>query len=367
MKILLFDMDGVLLTPHGYHQALQDTVARMGHALGFSGAALTLGDIHALEACGITNEWESAAMMLAQLVQALRDHALEISPTPLLVSQPIPPHGIPPPDFPALIGQLSAPHLQILPPIPRAKTVLPAGVHAILDAAYSIGGLSHRTLQEHVLGSTEFARVYQLPPLLNLPSYLLAHDVSNFSPALQTRLCTWLALPGHYRAIFTNRPSAAPDGIFCTHEAEMGAMVIGLPDWPLAATGGIVWLAGQRGTPGGLFNKPHGVHALAALRVALGDPLKLALGRAAGLALDGVRDPAWLELDEAEVWIFEDAPTGLHSLAAAQKILAAHGVHILPHLVGVAQSQVKRASLAQAGAQVFGTLEAALSLISPPA
>ncbi len=367
MKILLFDMDGVLLTPVGYHRALQDTVALMGISLGFSGVTLSQADIYAFEACGITNEWDSAAIALALLAQTLQDHGFEINPDPLMLSQPLPPHEIHPPDFQALIGRLSSRQLQNLPPIMRAKTVFPQRVHAVLDEAYTIRGLSFRTLQEHVLGSVEFARLYELPAALELPSYLLAYDVSNLTVALQTRLFEWLARPGHYLSIFTNRPSAAPEGLFCTQEAELGAQVIGRSDWPLAATGGIVWLERQRGVSNGVFNKPHPVHALIAIRVALGDPLELALTRAAGLAVDGRLDPVWRDLTGAEVWVYEDAPNGLRSLAEAQKLLAAQCIQILPNYVGVARSPLKREALSNAGGQVFDTLEAALNWVGPPA
>jgi FMN phosphatase YigB (HAD superfamily) len=74
MKILLFDMDGVLLESHGYHLALQETVRRMALALGFWDASLSSNDIAAFEAGGITSEWDVAAISTALLLEtAWRD------------------------------------------------------------------------------------------------------------------------------------------------------------------------------------------------------------------------------------------------------------------------------------------------------
>ena len=50
MKILLFDMDGVLLESRGYHLALQETVRIMAIALGFEDRTLSADDIATFEA-----------------------------------------------------------------------------------------------------------------------------------------------------------------------------------------------------------------------------------------------------------------------------------------------------------------------------
>ena len=58
MKILLFDMDGVLLESLGYHIALQETVRIMANSLGFGDLTLSADDIAAFEAGGINKEWD---------------------------------------------------------------------------------------------------------------------------------------------------------------------------------------------------------------------------------------------------------------------------------------------------------------------
>ncbi|RMD92033.1 MAG: hypothetical protein D6814_17515, partial [Calditrichaeota bacterium] len=73
MNIFLFDMDGVLLTPVGYHKALKQTVERVGQMLGFAGVELTTEEIAAFEAAGVTSEWDTAAICSALLLgEAIR-------------------------------------------------------------------------------------------------------------------------------------------------------------------------------------------------------------------------------------------------------------------------------------------------------
>ena len=65
MDILIFDLDGVLLKPHGYHKALQETVNLAGKSIGFGEAHLTDKQIAQFEALGISSEWHSSALCMA--------------------------------------------------------------------------------------------------------------------------------------------------------------------------------------------------------------------------------------------------------------------------------------------------------------
>ena len=84
MKILLFDMDGVLLESGGYHHAFQETVNLVGRLLGYQRVKLTPQDIAAFEAAGVFSEWDSSAMCAALLLENLwAEHpALTLPPTP---------------------------------------------------------------------------------------------------------------------------------------------------------------------------------------------------------------------------------------------------------------------------------------------
>jgi hypothetical protein len=65
MNLFTFDMDGVLLEPMGYHQALKDTVRLAGERSGFGALVLRDEQIAQFEALGISSEWHSSALCLA--------------------------------------------------------------------------------------------------------------------------------------------------------------------------------------------------------------------------------------------------------------------------------------------------------------
>lgn len=358
-SVLLFDMDGVLLTPGGYHRALQDTVAFLGRCLGFADSSLSQEQIHLLEAAGITNEWDTAAICLAVLVDELWGRAPEQAVGPELLAAPLPVNGVPAPGFDAVIARLVDGTHSSLDPIRRAQTVLPERVHGIVSKAYSLDGLSQRVQQENVLGSEAFERVYGLAGVRSVESYLLAHDRGNLTAPDRARLVRWLD-SGGAAAIFTNRPTISPDGRLGTPEGELGARLVGLEDLPLAGSGGIVWLEDREGLPAGTYNKPHPLHALAALRMAMGEAQELAYSLAARMAGGEWERSDWEELDGTAVWVFEDSTAGISSLRIAKEILAGQGVSISMQAIGVTESDVKRGALEAAGATVYQTLSAAL-------
>ena len=156
-NILLLDMDGVLLTPGGYHRAVEDAVAQMGNLLGFNAVHLNQDDIHALEAAGITNEWDTAAICLALLAGQLWTQEPEANVDTDRLLSPIEPHGITPPDFKIFFERMADPARRAVPGLPRAFDLLSDRQQQFFDEAYVIDGLSQRLQQEYVLGSQAFS------------------------------------------------------------------------------------------------------------------------------------------------------------------------------------------------------------------
>ena len=373
MKILLFDMDGVLLESRGYHMALQETVRYMAQALGFEDQTLTPDDIATFEAGGITKEWDEAVISTALLLEA----AWKVDPTRLLPETSIKTtthsskiHFYP--DFNLLARQLSSSDLHHIPPLERAdlhfkkKNHFNKRQHQILHTLITEAhdperSLPHRTFQELVLGSIEFKRTYGLPAVLAIESYLLKHDVSNLTEIDSARLRAWMSSPKHAATVITSRPSCPPAGVFSTPEAELGAELVGLKDIPIVGWGGITWLARKRHVDQQILVKPSPVHALAALRVSLGDKQENALMEAANLVESGQGDSAWQQLAGAQVSMFEDTPGGIKSLQGAQEVLEKLGIRISTRYFGIAKKQVKRNALLACNAQVFPSLAIALN------
>ncbi len=376
-EILLCDMDGVLLHPHGYHRALQDAVAHLGDLLGFCNAALSQADIAAFEAAGATSEWDSSAICAALLLDALHAHnrAAALPPNPA----PRPPHALPAPDFGTFalrLGSLPADE----PPAARAERLLlgdgkprtrqqTEAIHQILRSARDIRrSASMRLFQERVLGSADFQRTYGLEPQLGTDSYLLQHDRPALTPAQRERLDAWLRQDGRAAVVFTARPSRWPDGRQGTPEAELGLQTIAASDWPFIGWGDVSWLAAARGLEAQALLKPSPVHVLAALRRAAGAERPAALQAAAALALDGQSEAGWQALDGCTVHAFEDGAAGLRSAAQAVRLLRERGLRLNLRLHGIAEQPVKRRALAAAGADLHLSLTAALTAIGilPP-
>ncbi len=380
MKILLFDMDGVLLEPRAYHRALSETVSLVAGALGFHAVRLSREDIACFEAAGVTNEWDSAAICAALLLRRAwqADPSRRLPPAPPLPQNT--PLALDPPDFQDFFRAPAMRAPADLPPLERAERALlaegnlPSPQHAqtlreLLQGARSAAGaITHRLQQELVLGSRSFTETYGLPPALNVPGYLHSEDRPTLDAASNERLKEWLRTSGHGAAVLTNRPSLGPDGGQAspgghvdTPEAEIGLRAAGLQGLPILGAGELRWLAGERGRPPQTFLKPSPIHALAALLAAAGVPVPHALRLAAALALDGERDPLWERLQGAQAYIFEDAAKGLASLRAAQAELAARGVALEARLLGVTDSREKASALREAGGLVFASLAEALA------
>ncbi len=352
-QIIIFDMDGVLLSPGGYHQALRASVRRVGLALGVPGTDLTADQNAQFEALNITNEWDSlaicAALTLVHVWQADPKIRLDGSGprAETIVDQP--------PDFDIFLRLL--PDGGDLP----GETVLEflLSHHPWLDSAQRshlsevlincrdiYQSLTLPAHQETVLGSENYHRHYNLEPRLNTISYLQQFDRPLLRQAQYTALRQWHQIPNHHAGIMTNRPSRTPPDYISAPEAELGLQLIALSDLPYIGSGILGWFATQHcQLPAHTFLKPNPVHALALIQACLGHPLRDALEMAASLWRGESPREDWSMLHGAKMAVFEDSAKGLRSVNDACLLLADLGVHITPTLVGVTDNPVKREPL----------------------
>jgi phosphoglycolate phosphatase-like HAD superfamily hydrolase len=364
-KILLFDMDGVLLEPGGYHKALTETVRLIGESLGYKNVELTPADIAAFEAAGITSEWDSSALCFVWLMLPLWERFPSLG-IPATLTEGLFPreHGLAP-EWEALFDKLNQPPSESGNPIIWAAQTLASGhpreqfIRQILRDAYSIEkSLTYRIFQELVLGSPIFAETYSLLPWFKTESFLSQFDRPNLTSDEHATLLNWLAEDGHQAAIFTNRPSR--HGGLSTPEAEIGAQCVGLATLPIVGYGDMLWLSQQRGVDVGALRKPSPAHTLAALLRARGVDAETALYLAADLALDGRNMSEWHQFQSVDVHVFEDTSAGLMSAQAAQGILQELGLNSFWHFYGISAVNAKQAALRSVGAEVFPSLPEAL-------
>jgi hypothetical protein len=374
MKIFLFDLDGVLLESRGYHLALQETVRRMAKQLGFGDATLSVDDIAAFEACGITSEWDEAAICTAALLETAWGEEPEMG-IPNSLAEPLanPSRHMHAPDFHALVQKLSTPKMLGLHPITRAERFFLESDHynesqrkvlqeLLLGARAAELSITHRTFQELVLGSTEFTQTYDLPGVLGCEGFLLKYDRSNLSPSEVMHLMNWITAPDHGAAVITSRPSIPPKGVFSTPEAEIGLKLVGLEELPMLGWGGMCWLGLQRQHDPQAFIKPSPIHALAGLRMALGESQEASLLAAVKLVESGQGKEGWRKFEQAHVCVFEDTPGGIKSLQAARQILSKMGIEIEMSAFGIGIRAVKTQALEANGAEVYSSINEALGM-----
>ena len=364
-EFLLFDMDGVLLMPGGYQQALKASIKRIGKALGAPQTEITSEQIAHFEALSITNEWDSlgicTALILVQVWQMDGNIRLteENAPRPAndLIEKP---------DFQSFLDSFD--HVGPLPgesafqKITTENTWLdPDQKSHLEDILFNCRDIYHSlTLpihQESVLGSHAFKENYQLEPKLNIESYLLMYDQPILSPEKGSHLIAWLADKDHHIGIITNRPNGTPPDFISAPEAELGAKLVGLAGVPLLGSGSLNWCAESKSAlPQHTFLKPNPVHALGLMQICLGHDIEEALGKAIALWERQDNKADWESFDGAKVFIFEDSIKGLQSGLSAKSLLGALGIMINLNLIGVTESPIKKKALLKIADQVIPTI-----------
>ena len=355
MKILLFDMDGVLLEPIGYHMALKETVRLVSQSLGFENFILSDQDIAQFEALGISNEWHSSALCAALFNIIASKPLLNIRPALDRLFIAIAQH---PADEPAILRAQKA-----TASLAKQYDVAPNQAVEIMQTSESIShSFTLNIFQELVLGSKIFAKTYQRQPQLTVESYLQQYDVPQISSAVLNKLTNWLTDPHHYAAILTNRPSAIMLGKAGTPEAELGAQLIGLSGLPIVGSGEIHWLAQEMNVNVETLLKPAPTHALAAVFAALGIPLEDSLKNSFSWIVSNHSIDTRV-IPKSEVYVFEDTTAGIISVENMQRVLAQKNIHINTHKIGISSNLIKISNLKDQGALIYNSINDALSEI----
>jgi hypothetical protein len=346
MKIYLFDMDSVLLEPGGYRAALMETINHFSQLLGLGNLAPDYTEMDAIEASGITSEWDSAPMAVVAIAQqGKRPDYMDLMTRVLhewkkgeYAAEAA--HRVLSKDGPMKGGRL-------LPGVDEnwMSEVL---LHS-RDIQYSP---IQNVFQQYTLGD-EFTPTYGLPKTLPTHSLLLKLD----KPVLDRPVPP-------YSAIYTARPNQPPRDIGplpgYAPEAELGAQLVGLSHLPIIGFGSCQWLAEALG--GGAaaeqYVKPSPVQSLAAIGAALGGPESIAI-RAAEAAVRGDWQSPLKELraERGIVTVFEDTARSIGGVREAVRLL---GANWSCRGAGIAAGGPKREALSKVADRVYDSLNAAL-------
>lgn len=325
-SILIFDMDGVLLKPRGYHRALQDTVRLGAREMGFD-VALSDEEIAEFEGVGISSEWHSSAACLSTLAISGK---LDLSPLFRLLKREQA-------QIPARLRLERA-----IQKLAEEAGVDPAHPVALIQKSESKDSFTNRTFQDMILGRN------------GRESYLLRYDEPLLDAEVRKKLCAWLGHPTRGGVVMTNRPSMEmPD-------AGFGLRLVGLEAMPLVGYGEMGQMAARFGGEAAHYSKPSPAHSLMAALRALGVADALEKTHA---ALNGGGREVLALFAAYEFWVFEDTLAGLVSVDALGKLMREAGLDVRINKVGVTASARKRVYLEERGARVVEMVNEGLQLV----
>lgn len=347
-KIILLDIDGVLVAPAGYRAALHATLNYFARLMGLSHFEFPEEKIAELEGKGITSEWDMVPLLLAALWNEIlaRHGADNIPADPSAAAVEIGKYvngntlHLFIPEIELVVGEFpteTALKQNLFPNVPlELRRNL---FHQSRDAHHSH---ATRLFQHYSLGSKVFSETYNLPAEIETESMLLTYDRSNLNDAIREKL---RGKKNHLCA-FTARPSAPPREIKETlrgypPEAELGLELVGLSDIPVIGYGKLEYIATQRGLDAMTMLKPAPAQALAAIVAAwMGNEL-------AGLA--SACD--WMQTNEVkmnlprkfDLIVVEDTLGGIRSVKSAGEILRRSGFDVTVKAFGLTSGSAAKA------------------------
>lgn len=360
----------MLVEANGYLKALQDTVAHFSRRMGTGAHPPTEAEVRALEANGLTSEWDSAPTCIAAL---LLDRLQQEPGFPLpadwpgalamLEAHPLP---LPHPDYTGLAQRVGKRIANQLGATRAARAALWEDVMATpsleplyptIDALFdTLLGRTHdfygapvtRHFQHLVIGSQGVRQTYGVDPDFESVAYLHEYDRSLLTADVRTRLHESVGRGDVRVALYTARPSLPPvDANVAANgyslEAELARSLVGLNAYPLIGLGRVHWLAQKVGQRGDYLVKPSPVQALAAIGAAWSGQEAAALEAALALYQDNDLLPPLADIEPGTVHIFEDSPGGIDAVKRAIELLQTAGLDIACQLHGIAPADGPKA------------------------
>ena len=366
-KIILLDIDGVLVHPGGYRAALRATV----HHFIDPDFQIQEELLTSMEKRGISSEWDMSPLIIAsywnsiliqQPMQNLPDDvsaaAREIqSQRKVTVSEHL---SIP--EFALVTGQYPA------------EAAFDAGCFSSIPYELRKNLLtetrnvhkshSMRTFQHYTLGSEKFSETYDLQAEFETESFLLEYDQSNMNETIRDAL----GRNGNQIAAFTARPSHPPREVTESNlgyapEAELALELIGMVGVPLIAFGKLEYVAAQHQLDPATLVKPSPFHALAGILAAWTGDEWSALQAAFDWHSTGALDGRFGRLPKSfELIVVEDTMGGIRSVRAAGELLQKAGFDVTVRVLGLTSgSAAKAEAFSQADVPHFENWEALIA------
>jgi len=354
-RIILLDVDGVLVQPGGYRAALRATVKRFIGDFKIEEDLLT-----EFERRGISSEWDMSPLIIAAYWEDLFSHRYI---DPLSADVKVAAHNLK--SLSQLWAEpelLSIPEFELVAGQYPAETAFHAGCfrsipeelrkNLLLDTRSIQKSATMQTFQHFTLGSKTYSETYQLSAEFDAESSLLAVDRSNISDEIRERLYH----PDHHLAAFTARPSGIPVGINESSlgyapEAELALDLVGMKDIPLMAFGKLEYIATQHGLMPSTLVKPSPFQALAATLAAWTRDELSALHAAYDWHRAGKLNGKFAELPkDFELIVVEDTMGGIRSVRTAGEIFRQAGFDVTVRTLGLTSGISAKAAAFDAAA-----------------
>jgi hypothetical protein len=396
--IYIFDLDGVLVQPNGYRQALRDTILDWVSKMGID-MPIAPGEteIAYLESQGVTSEWDMIPFTLALIIERWMSVHPDVDlpedfEAALRIMHSLDGNEEMQPDFmrayhgfgmlrvtgkplvEGLLEQRDNPWM--VERFPRLRT------HPLLDYLFSgtrdlRHHLPNRDFQVRVLGSEIFEQTFGISAPFMVSPYLSTRDIPLADPEALHAL---LSKEQNAAAIMTARPCRPPrpplsSQVGYSPEAEIAVSLLGLEHVPLMGHGALMYVSEPWGIHAERLLKPSPFQALAAFMAALkGNVLNGLLWayRVFGKSEVGI-NPLLEDLgaegdhrirlpERICLHVFEDSPVGVQACLGAAEILRSLGCQIIFQAWGIAHQPAKVEALKRLGAQVFEDVNQALEM-----
>jgi len=353
-KVILLDVDGVLVTPGGYRAAVSATFKYFARLMGVPNIEIQEEQIVEMERRGIMSEWDMVPILLGALWNDILSQWNNASLPSDLVSAALETGRGTNGDTPT---QVRVPAFDLKPDLFPAEAAYQQGCFPFLPDALRRSLLydtrnvhtsqTTRLFQQYSLGSRIFNTTYDLPAEIETESFLHLYDVSNLSKSVLAKL--------HQEdvclATITARPSAPPRDVETSPvgyapEAEIALNLVGLPDMPLIGLGSLDFLARQRGMSVVSLMKPSPVHALAAIGAACTGLECSAIQAAADWYATGKISDMFSRLPRSfELVIVEDTLNGIRSTLRAGEMLRQAGFDVTVHPFGLTMGNAPKGEM----------------------
>jgi hypothetical protein len=362
IKIILLDIDGVLVTPGGYRAALHSTLNHFATLMGSPHFDFHEEHIADLERRGIFSEWDMVPIFLATMWNDILStwHEINLPSDVKLAAVEIGQrmngyisHEVKVPEFeilPNIYPTESALQQKCFPFIP--ENLRQSLLHDSRNVHFSA---TTRLFQHFSLGSKTFSEAYNLPVEVETESLLHSHDVSNLNQTILDRLIQ----SNIYLASITARPSAPPKGVNTSHigyapEAEKALELVGLPNIPLIGYGRLEYIAKLKELEPSTLLKPSPIHALAGTLAAYTNDEWQSLQAAVDWQKTGKLNNVFSQLPKSfELIVVEDTMGGIRSVQSAGEIFQKAGFDVNVKTIGLTSGSKAKASAFEKAEIIF--------------